>query len=877
MDSARWRDVERVLDRALDSDPAHWPAILDEQCGDSPTLRREVEALLARYTSALQFLESPPAAAAAALVREAQRTTLARKLERVGVYRIVREIGHGGMSLVFLAERDDRQFAQTVAIKVLRPGHDSEVDEGRLRAERQILASLSHPNIARLLDGGVTEDRLAYIVMELVDGEPIDQYCNARALGVRQRLDMFVTVAEATQYAHRNLVVHRDLKPTNILIARDGTVKLLDFGLAKLLAPSIDGATSLTTQRWMTPEYAAPEQIQGRGTTTLTDVYQLGVVLYELLSGKLPFGTRQQSAHALERAVLEQEPQLPSAAGSRPDLRGDLDAIVLKALRKEPEQRYASAQELADDIRRHLSGHMVIARKQTAVYRARRFARRHRLGVAAAFALLLLAAGYGATVTLNARRVRETLARIEQEKSKAEGSTQFLVGLFSQNVPGLGPRDTLTAQQLLARGERQAEALRDQPLAHAQMLSVLGTIHRNMRSFERAEAMLTEALRLRRANLGEQHADVAESLYLLGMLARAQAANDSAVRLLRRALDIQNRTLGEEHPSTIETSHRLAQLGTVDDMIATDRRALAISLRVNGPEHPAVAENMLRLGMSLRSKGNLEDAERYLARSLEMRRRVSPLDQENIARHLQQLAIVKKHTGRLDEAERLHREQLALEERFLGDSSPRLAGALRTLGEVLVMKRQYSEAEQLSRRDVEIYRRALGEENIDYAWSVAHLAWVLEEAGRLSEAESLRRRELAIVQNKYGAEHPFVAGTIHNLAILLLKASKLDEAERLLLQASAIRARHAGPDAPITAAVFTAMARLARLQSNYARADSLLHRALTVFREAGYPDEQQNVQEAHRELATLYETWGKPDSARAHRRLLLRGGDGNQQ
>ena len=872
MDSGRWRDVERVLDLALDAEPARWPAILDEQCQADPALRRAVEALLARYSRALEFLESPPAAAAAALVREAQRTTFSRTLERVGVYRIVREIGRGGMSLVFLAERDDGRLTQQVALKVLRPGNDSDVDERRLRRERQILASLNHPNIARLLDGGVTDDGLPYIVMELVDGEPIDEYCNARGLSVPQRLQMFVAVTDATQYAHRNLVVHRDLKPTNILVTSDGTVKLLDFGLAKLVESSPDAMPSLTTQRWMTPEYAAPEQIQGRGTTTLTDVYQLGVVLYELLTGKLPFGTRQQSAHTLERAVLEQEPVLPSLAAARPELRGDLDAIVLKALRKEPEQRYTSAQELGDDIRRHLSGHMVAARQHTGTYSARQFVRRHRLGAAAALGLLLLAGGYAAMLAVNARRVRATLARLEQEKSKAEGSTQFLVGLFSQNIPGFGPRDTLTAQQLLARGEKQAEALRDQPLAHAQLLNVLGTIHRSMRSFDRADTMLTEALRLRRAHLGEQHADVAESFYQLGMLARARAENDSARRLLQHALDIQHRVLGEEHAATVETSHRLAQLGSLDDIIASERRALAIALRANGPEHPSVAENMLRVGMALRTKGHFDEADGHLVRSLAMRRRVAPSDQENIARHLQQLGILRYYQNRLPEAERLHREQLALQERYLGDSSPRLAGALRPLGDVLVLQGEYAEAERLARRDVENYRRSLGEGHLEYAYSVAHLSWVLEHAGQLAQAESLRMRELAIVEKTHGADNPFVAGTLHNFATLLITAGKLDEAERLLLRARALRERHAGADAPITAGLFASLARLARMRGDYASADSILHRALTIFRASGYPDVQQNVQSVHRELVALYESRGNTDSAAAYRRYLLAAG-----
>jgi serine/threonine-protein kinase len=869
VDSARWPAVERVLDLALDSDPLTWISILDQHCSGDPELRREVEALLARYTSARRFLQSPPGAAAAALMRVAEQESYSSSGARVGIYRIVRQIGQGGTALVFLAERDDGQFAQRVALKILQPGQDSEVDIGRLNAERQILASLDHPNIARLLDGGVTENGLPFLVMELVDGVPIDRYCDPNAFDLAQRLGLFIAVADATQYAHRNLVVHRDLKPSNILVTAEGRPKLLDFGLAKLLEPAHEGLPSLTTQRWMTPEYAAPEQIRGHVATTLTDVYQLGVVLYQLLTGKLPFGSRRENAYELQRAILEEEPVPPSIAASRTDMRGDLDAIVLKALRKEPEQRYASAQDLADDIRRHLSGHVVLARKPTIFYRARRFAARHRFGVVAGGALISLLCAYLVTLDVNARRVRATLARLEQEKSKAEGSTQFLIGLFGQNGPGGGPRDPVTAQELLARGEKQAEALRDQPLAYAQLLTVLGKIHESMRSLDRADTMLTEALRIRRAHLGDDHVDVAQSLFELGMLARSRAANDSARALFRGALEIQRRHLGPEHAMTVQTRWRLSQLGTSEEMVATDRWALAISRREHGQEHPAVAEHMLRLALSLRRKGEQEEAEILLRESLAMRRRVSPSDYENLSRHMQQLAIGLRQRGKLAEAEELLRSALAIDERLVGDSHPRLAGALRTLAEVMALRRQFVVAEQLARRDVAIHKRAFGEQHINYASSIGQLGWVLERAGKLEEAELLRRRELAIVSATYGMANPIVAGTMHDLAWVLLKRGNQAEAERLLLRARSMRERHAGIDAPLVAMLFPALASLARERKQYATADSLLHRALVIFAKEGYPDGQQNVQEVHRELAALYTAWGMPERAAMHRALLV--------
>ena len=870
MNPERWREIEAVLDATLDSDPSRWPAILDERCAHDPSLRREVEALLGRYQDARRFLDAPPAAAAAALVAETQARTSAEGT-RVGPYRIVRLIGQGGTARVYLAERDDGHFRQRVALKLLRPEHDSEIDQGRFRAERQILATLSHPHIARLLDGGMSDDGQPYLVMELIEGEPINRYCETHALPLSERLEMFLTVCEATQYAHRNLVVHRDLKPSNILVTADGQVKLLDFGLAKLLEPGAGTRVSHTTQRWMTPEYAAPEQVRNEPVTTLTDVYQLGVVLYELITGVLPFGRRQRSPYDLAQAILMSDPPRPSTVGPRRSkaMRGDLDAIVLRAMRKEPEQRYASAQALREDIERLLAGMPVRARQGTAVYRAVTFVRRHRWSVAAAAALVVLLAGYVVTLTVSARRMAATLARVEQEKTKAQGATQFLVGLFSPRTPGLGPRDTLTAEMLLARGERHVEELRDQPLAQAQLLSVLGTIHRNMRAYDRATVQLERALALRRASLGEEHADVAESMVQLGRALRGLGDYERARQLFEGALAIQRRVLGEDDPVVAET-RRISQLGApIDDRIALAREALAAARRVHGAEDTVVAENMRRVGMLLREKGLLDEAEVVFRASLAMRQRLSPSDDAGIAAHLSQLAILLKHRGQPAEAERLHRAQLALMETRYGPDHPDVQGVLLQLADVLVRARKFDEAERLARRALAIQGRTVGEDHLDYADPLFNLANVLQAKGDLREAEALRRHELAIMRRTYGANHANVAGSLHGLGMVLLDRREYAEAETLLLESQAIRERSVGADSPGTALIVAALGRLARERRQYAAADSLLRLALSRLTAAGFTDLQEGTQQVHRELALLYEAWGKPDSALRHRRLLI--------
>ena len=457
MDLDHWRAVERVLDLALAEDPRQWSAVLEASCSGDPALRAEVESLLRHAPDAERYLSAPPAALAAAIVAET-RDAEARDIgRRIGAYRLVEEIGRGGMARVFLAERVDGQFEQRVALKLLRPGLDTDLDQARFRAERQILAALNHPNIARLFDGGVTDDGVPYLVLEYVDGKAIDRYCSDLGLSFRQRLEIFLPVVEAVQYAHRNLVVHRDLKPSNILVTPDGRVKLLDFGLAKLLGPTSDDAVTLTTpgQRWMTPEYAAPEQVSAATVTTLTDIYQMGAVLFELLAGTPPFGRRAQGMVALERAILHDEPPPPSSAGAAyKPLRGDVDAIVLNALRKEPERRYSSATVFGEDIQNFLNGQPVRARPDTILYRARKLVRRN---VVASAGVLLVASALIAGTAMSVHGMRDARRerdRAQQALRRSRASTSFESLIFNLLPVGGAP---FTYDDLIARGRQVIE------------------------------------------------------------------------------------------------------------------------------------------------------------------------------------------------------------------------------------------------------------------------------------------------------------------------------------------------------------------------------------------------------------------------------------
>ena len=466
MQAEHWQRLEEIFQSALDRPPQGRAAWLDSACGDDLELRGEVDSLLAAHaTGDFDFTR---AAFAEALTVLEQRTARMQEGQRVGPYRIVRELGRGGMSRVYLAARADQAFEKQVAVKVVAHGLDSEEVTRRFESERQILARLDHPNITRIIDGGTTEDGLPFLVMDYVEGLPIDQYCDAHALDVDARLRLFQGVCTAVHYAHQHLVIHRDIKPANVLVTSDGVPRLLDFGIAKLLAPVAPPSEAThTVLRRLTPEYASPEQVRGEALTTASDVYSLGVLLYRLLCGQPPYRTRISSANQLERAICEEQPERPSAAVARagptptgegpPDrlrrhLAGDLDNIVLMALRKEPQRRYASVEQLSQDISRHLAKLPVMARADTATYRAGRFIVRHRIGVAAAVAMILLLIAGVVGTSWQARIARAERARAQQQFNDVRRlATSFLFEFNSsiQNLPGATPARKLLVQRAL--------------------------------------------------------------------------------------------------------------------------------------------------------------------------------------------------------------------------------------------------------------------------------------------------------------------------------------------------------------------------------------------------------------------------------------------
>jgi serine/threonine-protein kinase len=684
--------------------------------------------------------------------------------ERVGRYRVLREIGRGGMSIVYLAERADDAFHRRVALKVL----DRAPREARARfeQERQILASLDHPGIARLLDGGVDDGGRPYIVMELVEGEPIDRYCAERKLPVEARLALVAAVARAVAYAHRRLVVHRDLKPANLLVTAAGEVKLLDFGIAKLLDPAAAGPFAApptrTALRLLTPEYATPEQVRGEPVTTASDVYQLGLVLFELLTGRRAHALAEGSLAELERTVCAGEPPRPSrcvAAGDaalRRRLSGDLDCIVMTALRKEPDRRYASPAELAADLERHRAGQPVAARGDGLAYRAGKLIRRHRLAVTAAVAVALaLVGGLGAALW-QAREAR-------REARKATAVKDFLVRIFEVADPDQAPGRTVTARELLDRGAARIATLRGEPEVRAELLAVAGASYQSLGLYDSARPLLERSLALQRRLHGERSLGAAGVEASLASLAYKQGDTPRSERLLRAAL-------------------------------ATHRALLPA-------DDPRIADDLFGLGDCLLDYDRDGEAEALLRRALALlrgRRARHPgapaaEEESKIGEILNDLGMLRHRAHDLAGAERLYREALAIQRRIHGPLHSQVDVPLHNLGALLKTRGRLAEAEAIFRQVIDLEARLYGGDHPGTADSWGYLGHVLRDRGDLAGAEAAYRRALAIDRARRGGGHFATLGALHNLGRLLVREGRAAEAEPLLRQALAGRRSLYGP------------------------------------------------------------------------------------
>ena len=641
-----WRRVKEVFDAALDLPPGERPALLTRECAGDENLRREVESLLESDEQAGSFIEDPASAIPRDLLTAAaEEESFAGR--QFGAYRVLREIGRGGLGAVYLAARSDEEYRKEVAIKVVKRGLDTDDILRRFRAERQILAQLDHPHIARLIDAGSTDEGLPYFVMEYVDGLPISRYCDTHKLPTIERLNLFRTVCSAVTYAHQHLVIHRDIKPLNILVTLDGTPKLLDFGIAKVLhADDPLAAQTLTGVRVMTPEYASPEQVRGLPISTATDIYSLGVLLYELLTGEKPYRITTRTTDELSRAVVDQIPDRPSTrltrardagtAGVDPrSLRGDLDNIVLMALRKEAQRRYASVEQFSEDIRRHLEGRPVIAHKDSVGYRAGKFVKRHKVGLLAT-ALVIVALAIGIVATLREKRRAERrfndvrqlsnalLTDIAPKIERLQGSTEARQSVLTQSLKYL---DTLARESAGDRGLQHELAAAYEKVGDLQGNPTnpnLIALKDALASYEKALAIRQELLKDRPRDF-EQRRLLADNYRTLGDIRWQTNEPAESLRNSETALQIYEQLLAEKPDSTdlrlvwIRTHHDIGKCHSTNERFAQSiayfQRAIeaAEALRQKEPERADVLSLLgscrRQLSNSLSWEGKQAEAE----------------------------------------------------------------------------------------------------------------------------------------------------------------------------------------------------------------------------------------------------------------------------
>lgn len=794
MEPERWRRIDAAVQRAMSAEPARRTEVLRAACGGDRELFEAAAGLLRAEDEAGDFLALPWAISAqegaGAETGDAEAMPADPGAhgpgERIGPYRLLRPIGRGGMGVVFLAERSDGSFRQRVAIKIVRRDLDPEAIERRFRAERQILAGLAHPNIARLLDGGSTPGGFPYLVMEHVDGLPIDEYCDRRRLDVRARLELFVQVCSAVQHAHRNLVIHRDLKPGNVLVTEDGVPKLLDFGVAKLLGPTglLDPCDrTVTGERPLTPSYASPEQLTGKPVTTASDTYSLGVVLYLLLVGELP--RRFSGVLPADVAEMLKEPNRPSLAvrAGGPtaaavaerrgvsagqlvrQLRGDLDNTVLKALRHDPEQRYASVADLGEDLDRHLTGRPVLARPASWSYVSGKFVRRNPIAALASAVAVVLLIAFAATMAVQRDRLARERDRAEaarfdalEEQAKAEQTTALLVGMFDEVVPERALGREVTVREVLDRRAGTLEdELADRPELRATLQATIGRVYRRLGVYPEARELLEAAAETRLAALGPEHPLLAEILSELATVYALEGDPPRAREVLERAVAI----LRARPPA--DRSEMVPTLG---------RLAIARSLT-----------------------GDVEGAEELNTEILEIQTRRYGAESAAVAHALHNFAIHEVRHGRLEAGRELFERALAIQRKLLPENDPSVLRSHHSLGSLYLDLGLFDRAREHLRTAHQGQQAVLGPDHDEVAESAHSLGDLMRFAGELDEADQYFRRAAGILERTVGPDHWQVADLQHSRGRLALDRGRLEEAEEHFLAAAELRRRTPlGPD-----------------------------------------------------------------------------------
>ncbi len=846
MDKDRLQHLFTIVQKVLSLEPHERERYIQEECGNDTALKTEVYEMLKTIDDSESFWEEwhrwneRQAEHILSNTGTENRDSIG---EMIGPWRLLKQLGEGGMGIVYLAERADGNYRQRVALKLLRQVYQLKEFQSRsvlrFQQERQILAQLDHPNIARLYDGGYTGDGLPWLAMEYVDGIPVTEWCRIRNSSVKERLQLFVKICEAIRYAHRNLIVHRDLKPENILVTHDGRIKILDFGIAKLLDDDISISQRALTQtglRALSLTHAAPEQIAGESITTATDVYALGLLLYELITGVYPFKLDGLNVRQIERIMREEEPDKPGTVRNIevtiPDaheIRGDLDAITMKALRKEPEQRYENAGTMLDDIIRHQRNLPIEARHDTITYRFGKFIRRHSKPLAATFLFFVGVVALTVYYTWQLSNERDIAQR---EAVRAEQVSTFLTDLFKASHPAEARGENLTALDLMERGTQRIEELADQPEVQANMMHIIGHVYRNLGDLEQALPMLQQALELKESIYDPSNPEIAESHFQLGILLHDMGDFRGATPHFEKAVEIYR--MNPDHLS---------------------------------PEYAASLENMSGV---YDARGNYQYAEELHRESLRIRLSLFGPDNAQIARNHFGIGFLRYRQGDLDGAINEFRKALAIIRSHEMEDTPFGGQVLRELGNRLIDVGAFGEADDLLNEVLQIDLRIHGMNHMDTGLTLRALAALNYNRGDYPAADSLYDEAIDILQKAIGYQNPLVGIVMQDQGDLYIQTGDYIKAEKVLRESLTIfeNAARVSPLRIITARQKLG-ATLVKLQQ-FEEAEELLLESLATASEmaAGNEDNEQLVVRSLEELVVLYIEWGRLEQSEQYRAQL---------
>lgn len=875
MNTARWKRIQELFHETLALPPGARMGFLESACGEDAELFADVSRLVAADAEENSLLDRGIAEVASDVLAA---TVPQISTERFGAYRVTGTLGEGGMGIVYLATRDD--IGSVAAIKILRDAWISPARRERFASEQRTLAQLNHPSIARLYDADALPDGTPFFVMEYVDGMSLTEYCRSRGSSIAERLGLFRTVCEAVQHAHRHAVIHRDIKPGNILVTADGEVKLLDFGIAKQVeSVELPAEHTRTGARLMTPAYAAPEQIRGERVGVHTDVYSLGVTLYELLSGRLPFDLENRTPAEIERVILEHEPVRPSAVARKVAEREgkratfetasraqweDLDVLCLTAMHRDSQRRYPSVDSLIRDLDHFAAREPLEARPDSTFYRLDRFVRRHWRPLAAAALVLLI---IGSLTVFYGLRLAEARNEAVAEAARARRIQQFALGLFHGGNEDVAPAESLRVVTLLDRGVQTARTLDADPAAQAELYRTLGGIFLQLGDLARADTLVNAALAsgrlVRRPDAGER----ARSLVSFAEVRDAQARYDDAERTAREAIGLLKS--GPSHATedlasaTLVLGRILENRGRYDDALPVLEEAIRLREQVGAPERE-VAQAMTELANTHFYAGHYAVSDSINKLVLDIDRRAYGDRHAAVANDLINLGAIQFEWGRYDEAERYYRQALSINVAWFGADNPETASNLTLLGRALNFQGRYDEATEVLDSALAIQERVYGPVHPRVASALNDLGSIALAQGRLDSAAADFTRMREIYRKVYGDKHYLLGVATANLGSVYLARKDYAQAERYFREGARIYSESQGPDHLNTGVARIKLGRALLRQKHAAEALVETSAGYRIVSAQTSPSVSW-LQAARKDLIEEFTALGKPDSAARYR------------